>query len=543
MKKSANSFLMVLACIIMPLLLFLCFAGVSPVAAKGDAMQNQKGNVATLAAAKAASAKVAQSTATTNDVVSVGFGYLDPEDHSKGGAVVVHTRKGLAKERVNALIAPVKVTVGGQQVEVPVRVEQSGEFFAHAAQGPEGAAENKVALAQRNNADNRGDVATFAAARAASAQFTQRATAAGAGNDVVSVGIGYLDPQDHSKGPAVVVYSRKGLASERAAAHRAPLTVTAGGRQVEVPVRVEESGEFFAHLQARQEESGQARRPADRAAATADPEYVKRIRPLVAGYSVGTTNGSGTAGLIVIKNNTLYILSNDHVLNLNNTAGFSATLQPGAADGGTDPSDRIGRLFQFVMLRASGDSQDSAIAVPTSQSDLNPRYGRGRITVPGHYVNFNVGTNAIKAGRTTGDINDGYADSITQGNTTINYNGFGGLSTGTYGPGLVIFKSRSNVPVSLPGDSGSTWLNKNDKYALAVNFAGPSDGKYSITFPINWAMTTYSIKVAIPSGGTIAAEQKAGQAVKAGDTKTMEAEEAALTQESPTRAEEAAAAE
>ena len=112
-----------------------------------------------------------------------------------------------------------------------------------------------------------------------------------------------------------------------------------------------------------------------------------------------------------------------------------------------------------------------------------------------------------------------------------------------HGPGLVIFKSRSNAPVSLPGDSGSVWLNKNDKYALAVNFAGPNDdGKYSITFPINWAMTIYSIQVAIPSGVTGDAEQKAGQAkVKAGDTKTMEAEAAALTQESPARVEEAAA--
>ena len=100
MKKSANMFLMVLACIIMPLLLFLCFAGVSPVAAQGDEVQNQKGNVATLAAAKAASANLLQSTDTANHVVSVGFGYLDPEDHSKGGAVVVHTRKNLANERV-----------------------------------------------------------------------------------------------------------------------------------------------------------------------------------------------------------------------------------------------------------------------------------------------------------------------------------------------------------------------------------------------------------------------------------------------------------
>ena len=273
-------------------------------------------------------------------------------------------------------------------------------------------------------------MATFAAAQAASAQLSQRATATGTGADVVSVGIGHLDPQDHSKGAAVVVYTRKGLARERVAAHRASVRVTADGRQVEVPVRVEESGEFFAHLQALQEESGQARRPADRAAATPDPEYIKRIRPLVAGYSVGTTHGSGTAGLIVIKNNTLYILSNDHVLNLNNTTGFSATLPPGAADRGTDPTDRIGRLFQFVQLQASGNSQDSAIAVPTNQGDLNPRYGRGRITVPGHYLRFDVGTDAIKAGRTTGDINDGYADSITTGDTTINYNGFGGLSTG-----------------------------------------------------------------------------------------------------------------
>ncbi|WP_394753846.1 trypsin-like serine protease [Crenothrix sp.] len=351
---------------------------------------------------------------------------------------------------------------------------------------------------------------TFTEAKLAQAQYMQ---ATATKSEIVSVGIGYLDPYDHSKGAALVVYTKKGLPQEQVAALNEFVTVQIRGNQVQVPIRIEESGDFFANIAA----------PKEISALTADPEYNKRLRPLVAGYSVGTTNASGTTGLIVIKNNALYILSNNHVLNLNNSNGFSATLQPGAADSGTDPADRIGRLYQFVKLKATGNTQDSAIAEPTSQNSLDPRYGRNKITVPGHYLQFGTGVKVIKAGRTTGDT-EAVIDSINNQTTTVNYGSYGGLGSIMF-DNCVIIKGAN---ASKSGDSGSVWLNKDDNYAMAVNFAGPADGSYSIAFPINWAMQTYGLSVAMLNA--------------TGVTKVMTAsEEAALTLESsdyPVRAAE-----
>ena len=242
----------------------------------------------------------------------------------------------------------------------------------------------------------------------------------------------------------------------------------------------------------------------------------------MAGYSVGTKNASGTTGLIVIKDNTLYILSNNHVLNRNNSIEFSATLQPGGADRGTDPTDRIGRLFQFVELKATGNTQDSAISVPTNQNDLDPRYGRNKITVPGHYKKFAVGVKVIKAGRTTGDT-EAVIDSINNKTRAIDYGTYGGLGSIKFDNCVIIKGARA----SKSGDSGSVWLNKDDNYAMAVNFAGPDDGSFSIAYPINWAMETYGTTVAKPNA--------------TGDTKVMAAsEEAALTSASPVRPVDAA---
>ena len=56
-------------------------------------------------------------------------------------------------------------------------------------------------------------------------------------------------------------------------------------------------------------------------------------------------------------------------------------------------------------------------------------------------------------------------------------------------------------PVSLPGDSGSVWLRSSDRYAVALNFAGPADGSRSISNPIGVVMSSYGVRTAIPAAG------------------------------------------
>lgn len=58
----------------------------------------------------------------------------------------------------------------------------------------------------------------------------------------------------------------------------------------------------------------------------------------------------------------------------------------------------------------------------------------------------------------------------------------------------------SNTPISLPGDSGSVWLRSSDNYAAAVNYAGTTDGKTSVAFPIDWALSALRVRVARPAG-------------------------------------------
>jgi hypothetical protein len=334
------------------------------------------------------------------------------------------------------------------------------------------------------------------------------------GGQVVGVGVGHLDPAHEDKGAAVVIYTTKALSRQESDALAKGITVSLPGGQVTVPTRVERAGEFFANINSVVDDEPhteaapvatrrhQAARPAVEGTAAMpflDGEYRHRVRPVPGGYSVGTSGESGTAGLIVINDpahTQLYILSNDHVLNKDNSSGYTEDIQPGGADGGVSGRDTIGRLDRFVALSKTADNYlDAATLIPLSNALLDPRYGRSRMAVPGHYRQFSVGWRLFKSGRTTEDV-VGVVDSVHT-DTQVNYGGFGGLGVIRYKNQSIIKKVDS--PVSLPGDSGSVWLKADDHYACAVNYAGPPDGSLSIAFPIEWFMTAFKCLVAFPN--------------------------------------------
>jgi hypothetical protein len=290
---------------------------------------------------------------------------------------------------------------------------------------------------------------------------------------VYGVGVGYKNPNKPKEGACLVVYS-----SGRAAARlgKQPRS-TQSGKRKEIPMRFVHTPKFRL-----------------RASASA-AQYTRRIRPVRAGYSIGTSSGSGTAGLIVrrVGSSRLYALSNNHVLNLNNSTGYTATYQPGGAD---SPSsrDRIGRLDRFVQLRRSGNLIDGAISVPLRSSLLTPQYARVGI-VPGHVTAYRIGERLKKVGRTSGYVN-GWVESVNT-DVRVDYGDFGGLGTVQFDNVTVI---RGNNPVSQPGDSGSVWLRRSDNYAAAINFAGTSDGRTSIAYPVEWFMQAFRMRVARPGG-------------------------------------------
>jgi hypothetical protein len=81
-----------------------------------------------------------------------------------------------------------------------------------------------------------------------------------------------------------------------------------------------------------------------------------RFRPAPGGVSIGHASiTAGTLGCVVQKNGRRYILSNNHVLaNSNDASVGDPVLQPGSADGGRDPADRIARLSEWVHIEFGG---------------------------------------------------------------------------------------------------------------------------------------------------------------------------------------------
>jgi hypothetical protein len=77
-----------------------------------------------------------------------------------------------------------------------------------------------------------------------------------------------------------------------------------------------------------------------------------RFRPAPGGSSIGHFQiTAGTLGCLVRKNDSIYILSNNHVLaNSNEGTAEDAILQPGSYDGGKEPADVIGTLSEFIPI-------------------------------------------------------------------------------------------------------------------------------------------------------------------------------------------------
>ena len=165
-----------------------------------------------------------------------------------------------------------------------------------------------------------------------------------------------------------------------------------------------------------------------------------RVRPVTGGISVGHRNvTAGTIGACVYDflpdgigtPGKYYILSNNHVLANNNVGNIGDTiLQPGRADGGRIPQDRIGRLSRFIPLQFA---PDVALAVQNNLVDA------ALAAVPFHLLGggikwmgevrgwcqksaVTVGTMVKKVGRTT-NLTTGR---ITVVNATVDVNYRGG---------------------------------------------------------------------------------------------------------------------
>jgi fibronectin type 3 domain-containing protein len=216
-------------------------------------------------------------------------------------------------------------------------------------------------------------------------------------------------------------------------------------------------------------------------------------RPVPIGVSSGLQEiATGTLGARVTDGTNVYALSNNHVFAGINTASVGdGIIQPGVADGGSDPADRIGTLAAYQTINFSGgnNTMDAAIALvtPATVGTATPPDGYGlpsSITAPAV-----VGQAVQKYGRTTGL----QLGTVAATNVTVDV---------CY---LLLFEfclqearfvgqvSVSPGAFSAPGDSGSLIVTQGTNQPVALLFAG-GDG-LTIGTPIDVVLQRFGVTI------------------------------------------------
>ena len=215
-------------------------------------------------------------------------------------------------------------------------------------------------------------------------------------------------------------------------------------------------------------------------------------RPVPIGTSIGNIEecSAGTLGARVKSGNNVFILSNNHVLALQNEASSgSSILQPGRYDTGCASSlnDQIATLGNYVSISYSGNNTVDAALAPTTTSNV------GKATLNGGYGEPNTVTTAAainmavqKCGRTTGCTKG----TVTSVNATVNVQYSGGIARFV---NQVVITGRRGA-FSKSGDSGSLIVTDNTAAnPVALLFAGGQTT--TIGNPINAVLSALNVTI------------------------------------------------
>ncbi|WNB85701.1 hypothetical protein [Cellulomonas sp. ATA003] len=195
-----------------------------------------------------------------------------------------------------------------------------------------------------------------------------------------------------------------------------------------------------------------------------------RARPLRPGVSIAHADVSaGTLGAFVEVDGALHALSNYHVLVGAPSARVGDTvLQPGPADGGRDPDDRVGVLAAFDALTRGRTATVDAAVARLDDPEVDLRYPVGLITTT---AVADGGESVAKIGRTTG-LTEGRVSAIELDDVVVGY----GEELGELRfDDQIEVESTSAAPFSRGGDSGSL-VYRADGVALGLLFAGSETG-------------------------------------------------------------------
>jgi hypothetical protein len=172
-----------------------------------------------------------------------------------------------------------------------------------------------------------------------------------------------------------------------------------------VPVRPLPTGKIYAL--SKPDDPGNSKGKPD--GGKSDPDATSRwSRPVPIGVSTGhPAITAGTLGCRVKDGlGNVYALSNNHIYaNLNHAAIGDSVIQPGGYDGGANPADSIGTLFDYepIVFSTNADNViDAAIALSTPEllGNATPSdgYGLPRSTT----ATVSIGAKVMKYGRSTG---------------------------------------------------------------------------------------------------------------------------------------------
>lgn len=178
-----------------------------------------------------------------------------------------------------------------------------------------------------------------------------------------------------------------------------------------------------------------------------------------------------------------YILSNNHVLADTSLVGDpdirgDAVLQPGPADNGKNPQDRIAKLYDYVEIDPDGCYVDCAIAEALNNDDVTCEILE--VGAPNGVAEIEIGEDVKKSGRTTGLT----AGKVLYKNVDIKVD---------YTKAIVLCKDQILCSaMSEGGDSGSVVLDENNNI-VGLLFAGSS--QFTIVNPIQRVLEELDVNI------------------------------------------------
>jgi hypothetical protein len=228
------------------------------------------------------------------------------------------------------------------------------------------------------------------------------------------------------------------------------------------------------------------------------PSGRRRLRPARPGCSIGFRLAppqdellmAGTLGAVVLRDQTRFILSNNHVLSNENELPIGAPIyQPGLLDHGDPGNDAIARLSQFVPLVTSGPNRvDCAIAEILSPDLTNARVMAkvGKLAGP-EPLDAVDGMSVEKVGRGSGHT-VGTIDDVSA-SITLQYE----LGELTFADQMFI--RGTSGAFSEYGDSGALVVDAASRRAVGLLIGG--NGQFSIANHLDDVLTELGVTLAV----------------------------------------------